>query len=46
MMIYTSKQKLNIYFFIFYLKINANTKKIEALKNLLEFNSIITKFIK
>tara|TARA_B110000977_G_scaffold188009_1_gene255760 strand:- start:907 stop:1350 length:444 start_codon:yes stop_codon:yes gene_type:complete len=46
MMIYTSKKNLNIYFFIFYLKINTNTKKIDALKNLLEFNRIISKFIK
>lgn len=46
MMIYSSKKKLNISYFIFYLKINSNIKKVDALKNLLEFNSIINKYNK
>ena len=46
MMIYSSKKKLNISYFIFYLKINSNTKKVDALKNLLEFNSLINKYNK
>lgn len=43
MMIYTSRKKINIAFFIFYLKINCNTTKVEALKNLLELNNIFNK---